>query len=273
MFSRLRKGIVYRDVSTDISEHDDDYESDLWNYDGKDVYRGRFDPTFVNQNLLVYSLYDDSKRIGIAEHEINAPEVFCVMWFYDTPFGTLFQDPNWKCKNETLWSLMSHEAYQDCLESDFKDVRDRAINSGVFLMTPYDCISLPQLYSCEKCGKKSFEKFPCGTPSIFDLSQFRVLFVNDEFVMFEKPLVADSTLSSQPLNDAREQPESELELEQAYHHSEPLPEQSQEPETPQPYPEARSEHDQSHPQPHHPQRYLEPSHEHEDTPEHSEDAT
>lgn len=183
MFSRLRKGLVYRDTSSDISEHDDDYESELWNYDGRDVYRGSFDPKFVTQNLHVYSLYDDnSKRVGIAEHEIDAPEVFTALWFYDTPFGTLFQNPEWKSKNETIWSRMSHEAYQDCIETD---VREKALNSGVFLMMPEDCISLPQLYSCESCGKKSFVKFPCGKIVEFSLSQFRVLFMDENFILYE----------------------------------------------------------------------------------------
>jgi len=153
MFSILRKGLVY-DSSRDISDHDDDYESDLWNYDGKDVYRGSFDPAFVSQNLLVYSLYDEnSNRVGVAEHEMNAPEVFHALWIYDNPFATLFQDTRWTSKKQTIWSLMSHEAYQDCLESD---VREKALQSNIFLMKPSDFISLPQLYSCETCGKKSF---------------------------------------------------------------------------------------------------------------------
>jgi len=256
MFSRLRKGLVYRNTSIDVSEHDDEYESDLWSYDGKDVYRGSFDPTFVSQNLLVYSLYDEnSKRIGIAEHEMNAPEVFQALWFYDTPFGTLFQDPRWKSKNETVWSLMSHEAYQDCLESD---VREKALYSNVFLMTPEDCISLPQLYSCETCGKKSLKKFPCGTPIVFDLSQFTVLFMDEDFVLYEKPIT-----SSSPQPDAYAKPEEEQTTQ-----SLPDAPESQEPETPHPHSEQNS---QEHP--HHLQRYPEQSSEHEDTPEHSEDAT
>ena len=263
MFSQLRNGVVYRNTSTDIQDHDEEFESDLWNYDGRDVYRGSFDPTFVNQNLHVYSLYNEhSKRIGIAEHELDAPEVFKALWFYDTPFGTLYQNPNWKSKNTTLWSLLSNEAYQDCLESDFKDVRDRALQSGTFLMTPDDCISLPVIYQCEKCNKKSFFEFPCGIPVQIDLSIFVILFVDEEFVLYERPT------SSLP-SSVEQASEEHLELQE--HLRTPQAEALPEPATP-PYPQEPPEDDQSH-HPHPLQRYHEPSYEPLDKPEHSADAT
>ena len=121
MFSLLRKGLLYTDISPDIVEHDEDMDGDLWNYDGVDVYRGSFDPKYVSEGLRVYWLYDDnSKRIGLAEHDMDTPEVYKALWFRDTPFGTLLQEEGWKSKNTTLWALLSNEAYQDCLESDFK---------------------------------------------------------------------------------------------------------------------------------------------------------
>ena len=117
MFSTLRNNLIYTDISPDIIEHDLDIDSDLWNYDGIDVYRGSFDPRYTSQNLQVYWLYDDnSNRVGLAEHEIDDPEIFQALWFKDTPFGTLFQEDGWKSKNMTLWSMISNEAFQDCLE-------------------------------------------------------------------------------------------------------------------------------------------------------------
>ena len=258
MFSRLRSGLVYRNISTDIQDHDEDYESELWNYDGRDVYRGSFDPTYVTQNLHVYSLYDDnSKRIGIAEHELEAPEVFKSLWFFDTPYGTLYQDSNWKSKNTTLWSLLSNEAYQDCLESDFKDVRDRALNSKVFLMTPEDCMSLPTIYKCDKCNKKSLYEFHCGNPIQITLSDYSILFIDDEFVLYERP-----TSNSLPL-DVPSEVHPELE-----HPQTPPAEQELE-ELHPPYPEQIPEHE-SVPLPDlHPQRYPEHSGEPSDIPESS----
>ena len=51
MFSLLRKGLVYRDISPDILEHDEDIDADQWVYDDKEVYRGRFDPRYTEHNL------------------------------------------------------------------------------------------------------------------------------------------------------------------------------------------------------------------------------
>jgi len=46
MFSLLRKGLVYKDISPDILEHDEDIDADQWVYDDREVYRGRFDPIY-----------------------------------------------------------------------------------------------------------------------------------------------------------------------------------------------------------------------------------
>ena len=105
MFSILRKGLLYKNVSPDIVEHDIDIDADQWSYNDKDVYRGSLDPEYISQNLNVYWLYDDdSKRVGLAEHESEHPEEFKALWFYDNPFATLFQDPSWKSNEKTLWS-------------------------------------------------------------------------------------------------------------------------------------------------------------------------
>ena len=160
MFSTLRNNLIYTDISPDIIEHDLDIDSDLWNYDGIDVYRGSFDPRYTSQNLQVYWLYDDnSNRVGLAEHEIDDPEIFQALWFKDTPFGTLFQEDGWKSKNMTLWSMISNEAFQDCLEDDFKHVRDWALQSGKLLLFPSMLQSQLKIYSCASCKKYSLS-FP-----------------------------------------------------------------------------------------------------------------
>lgn len=197
MLSRLRKGLIYTDLSEYVADHDEDYESELWNYDGKDVYRGTFDPQYVNQKLYVYSLYDEfSKRIGIAEHDSENPEVFSALWFYDTPFGTLLQDPSWASKNATFWSLLSNEAYQDCLEDNFKHVREWALNSGILLLTPADVLNKPPIYECSKCGKKSFHHGELIT------GNFSIIFIDEHFVMYSPPTAFQ-------LHDAYEAPVAE----------------------------------------------------------------
>ena len=111
MFSLLRKGLVYKNISSDVVEHDLDIDADQWSYDGRDVYRGSVDPDYINNSLNVYWLYDDdSKRIGLVEHESDNQAEFKCLWFYDNPYATLFQDTAWKSTGKTLMSKLSNEA-------------------------------------------------------------------------------------------------------------------------------------------------------------------
>lgn len=191
MFSKLRNHIVYTDISSDIIEHDEDMDGELWSYDEIEVYRGSFDPRYTSEGLHVYWLYDDNlKRVGLAEHEIESPEVYKVLWFRDTPFGTLFQEDGWVSKNCSLWSLLSNEAYQDCIEDDFKSVQDWALRSGKLLMTPSMCMNPPNIYTCKQCGKKSFselKKCLAVETTKLDVSQYSILFLDDSFILYDAP--------------------------------------------------------------------------------------
>ena len=210
MFSRLRKGLVYKNISSDVTEHDLDIDADQWSYDNKDVYRGSVDPEYISENLSVYWLYDDdSNRVGLAEHESADPAVFQSLWFYDNPFATLFQDNKWKSTAKTLWSNLSNEAYQDCLEQDFSNVTELSLESGTLLVTPQMLIEKPLIYKCESCGKKSLlQKNVCPTAKAYDLvfSDFSVVFLDDNFIIYESS-------SEQPSDaSAQEQPEPQVAL-------------------------------------------------------------
>ena len=227
MFSILRKGLVYKNVSPDIVEHDLDIDADQWSYDGKDVYRGSIDPEYVKDNINVYWLYDDdSKRIGLAEHDSNDPAIFKSLWFYDNPFATLFQDNLWKSTGRTLWSKLSNEAYQDSLNTDFVNISTDSLNSGVLLLTPELLINKPVLYTCEKCNKKSLmanDNCHQALVSILNFNDYSILFLDDDFVIYEKTSLSHSL-------DACEQEQKELQTEQT-DQLESLDAQSQLPET------------------------------------------
>ena len=230
MFSVLKKGLVYKNISPDIVEHDLDIDAEEWSYNGRDVYKGTLDPEYVSHDLKVYWLYDDDlKRVGLVEHDPEDLSIFETLWFHDNPFATLFQDDSWKSMNKTLWSLLSNEAYQDCLEMDFKMVADQALRSGTLLITPQKLIHNPDLYTCEKCNSKSYEKSRCSNASIssiqFDNSN--VYFIDDDFVLYEK-----ITLSSEPDASLQEHSEQQVvsvtlpELRAAQTHPTPLPQDS-----------------------------------------------
>jgi hypothetical protein len=167
-------------------DHDVDIEADQWCYNGRDVYRGSFDPQYTHHNLNVYWLYNDElEKVGLVEHEVDSPEIFKVLWFKQNPFATFYQDDAWVSTGKTLWSLLSNEAYQDCLEDDFKTVSDRVLQSGKCIVTPSMLLTPPKLYTCSTCNKKSFEQFSCSNSCVdLDFSQFSLLFVDDEFRLY-----------------------------------------------------------------------------------------
>ena len=248
MYSILKPDYVYRDISEDIADHDDDYDAEEWNYNGRDVYRGSLDRSF---EWNVYWLYDEVKRVGLAEHDPENPEIFHALWFRNDSFSTLFQE-DWKTKDSTLWSVLSNEAYQDCLEDDFKTVIDRTLDMNIRIVTPEMILNMPEIHECSKCGKKSLLSLNgCSEikrPYIADSS---VLFVDESFIMYTAP--PDSRVWSKvhPRQQAYganelQKPEPEQELQQTQtepdhrhslhpHHSELAPEP--EPETPHPPPQ------------------------------------
>ena len=200
MFSELRKGLLYKDISTDIVEHDEDIDADQWVYDGRDVYRGSYDPRYTEYNLNVYWLYDDNlNRVGLAEHEADDSQVYKALWFYNNPYATLYQNTEWESKNKTLWSMLSNEAYQDALEDDFESIFDRCLYTKYRLVTPEFLINAPTIYTCKTCGKKSISKLKrCAdvfeTP-YFNFSDF--LFIDDSFIMYNPPVKQSSSSSEQ----------------------------------------------------------------------------
>lgn len=200
MQSILRKGLLYTNTSTDIVEHDVDVDADQWSYDNKDVYRGSVDPEYISKGLNVYWLYDDNlKRVGLAEHEAKEPEVFKTLWFHDNPFATLYQDPSWKSTNTTLWSKLSNEAYQDFLEGI--NIHEEALNSGLLLLTPSMLINMPSLYTCPTCDKKTLvaeNNCSHAVVSVLDVSNFSVLFVDDDFVIYEHAPLSDALSVPEP---------------------------------------------------------------------------
>jgi len=232
MYSILKPNYVYRDTSEDIADHDDDFDAEEWHYNGRDVYRGSLDRSY---DWNVYSLYDEnSKRVGLAEHDPEHPEIFFALWFGSNPFSTLFQE-DWVCKDATIWSILSNEAYQECLEDDFKTVFDRTLTSNVRLLTPEMCIEMPEIHECTACGKKSLLPLN-GCPEVkrpYIDADCSVLFVDESFIIYTAP--ADSLVWSKV--HPRPQPDDAYALQQQPE-QEPQqsePQQPDRPRTPSPH--------------------------------------
>jgi hypothetical protein len=141
MQSSLNPSVVYEFNQT-VPPHDFDVESDAWVYDGKEVFRGTRDPSF--QHADVYWLYDETiKRIGLAEHEIEDHSIFHVLWYYECPFATFFQEDGWHETGETVWSMFTSRAYEYCMEygiTSVEDLRKFCMRGSYRIITP-ECLT------------------------------------------------------------------------------------------------------------------------------------
>jgi len=189
MLSRLRKGLIYTDTDPDVLDHDDDMDAEMYTYEKRQVYRGRYDPRYIVEDLDVHWLYDDnSKRVGLVEYESANFSIFSVLWYYDNPYATLLQNPEWKSQDKTLWSMFSNEAYQDCLEDDFKTVIQRSLGSPYHLVFPSTLGKPYEYYECEKCGKKTLSlEDNCPTVKKVLPSSYSILFLDDSFILYNAP--------------------------------------------------------------------------------------
>lgn len=189
MLSRLRKDLMYTDTDPDVLEHDDDLDAEMYTYEGRDVYRGRFDPRYTSLELDVHWLYDEnSKRVGLVEYESGDFNKSAVLWYYDNPYATLLQDPRWKSQGKTLWSMLSEEAYQDCLEDDFETVITRSLYSPYRLVFPSTYHTPYEVYECSKCGKRTLTlEGGCSTMKKVVPSSYSSLFLDDSFILYEAP--------------------------------------------------------------------------------------
>jgi hypothetical protein len=187
MLSRLRKDLIYTDTDPDVLEHDDDLDAEMYTYDKRQVYRGRYDPRYTSLELDVHWLYDEnSKRVGLVEYESGDFNKFSVLWYYNNPYATLLQDPNWKSTGKTLWSMLSEEAYQDCLEDDFKNVVEKSLYSPYRLVFPSTYFKALNIYECENCKKRTLTlENACPTAKKVEPSYSSILFLDDSFILYE----------------------------------------------------------------------------------------
>lgn len=163
MYSILNPNVVYQDTSPDVTEHDIDVVSDLWDIDGREVYRGARDPRYTHAN--VYWLYnEDLERVGCAEHNKKDQADFRVLWFRESEFGTLLQE-DWTI-GETVWSHFPRQVFERAINEGWtnpKDLLERCLYGPVRVFTWQDVVQLPVVYACSKCRLKSLQPIKCST--------------------------------------------------------------------------------------------------------------
>lgn len=183
MFSVRNQGKVYP-VSKDVTENDLDADVEEYNYDGRMVFRGNLDTDCSTSSVEVYWLYDENSiRVGVAEHE-NGEHT--ALWFKDNDFSTLLQE-DWEPQDRTLWSLMTIEAYEDCMKNGWTTVERVAERTRLTIVTPSMIINgVPNMQKCTKCmGNRQKGCFLSSCVSDFDI--YSTMFVDSDGVLFTPP--------------------------------------------------------------------------------------
>lgn len=221
------KTFFYEDTSSDITEHDLDIVSELWTMDGRDVYRGSRDPRYTHAD--VYSLYDENlQRVGLVEHDKEDHAKCEMLWFYDSEFATLFQEPDWKIGSD-IWSVLPKHVFERFLNEGWTTPMtflEHCLHGPVRVLTPSMLRNLPIVYSCPECKKRSLR--PCcnlcvqSTLDIPDLS--KVFFIDDDMVVHIPPENSRVWSNLRPRDDGSSLPEqAQVERLESPQQSEHLP--------------------------------------------------
>lgn len=200
MNSRLNKAVFYDDISDDVTEHDVDVMSDLWNMNGRDVYRGSRDPRYTHAN--VYWLYDENlRRVGLSEHSLSDHADFHILWFYESGFATFMQEEGWTT-GPNVWSLLPSHVYERCFSEGWTTPRgllEQCLNSSYRIVTPDMLVKSPLVYSCTSCAASSLSPV-CVSNQTKELDypdKAKIVFVDDDLVIHNPP--SDSTIFDVPI--------------------------------------------------------------------------
>jgi len=238
MLSRLRKDLMYQDINRDIVEHDEDIDAELLTMDGKEVYQGSIDPRYTQHNLDVHWLYDDSlKRVGLVEYDSYDRSISETLWIHENPYATYFQEPSWATSKKTIWSKLSNEAYQDCLNEDFDKLVEMSLTGDTRIILPFMLQNPPkEIYECEACKKRTLS-LPSSCPSVkkLEFSGIFSLFLDDSFVICYPPSnsVVWSTLGLRH-DDDQSLPVQTPQAQEPAHHPPPSSEELPESQAPLP---------------------------------------
>ena len=226
MFSQLKPDFLYTDVSEDITENDIDVVSDLWNMDGRDVYRGSRDPRYTHAN--VYWLYDDNlRRVGCSEHNLADHADVRLLWFRDNEFGTLLQEDGWEMGDD-VWSYIPKHPFERFINEGWttpNSFLENCLHGPTRIVTPKMLLQLPKVYVCNACGRKSLRPIAgCALrETVLDFpDKQKILFVDDDMVTYLPPTNSSVWLTLRLQHDddssqqerAPEQQEQEQEQEQ-----------------------------------------------------------
>jgi len=187
-------GYLYTDITSDITENDLDVVSDLWEVDGREVYRGTCDPRYTHAN--VYWMYNENlERVGCAEHSLTDHADTSFRWFRESEFGTLLQEDGWESKDD-LWSYLPKHVFDRLINEGWTTATsflEHCLRGPVRIVTPAMVLVRPLVYTCSTCGRKSFKpQEGCDVTATrldFPVKE-KVFFVDEDLIVHQPPSVS-----------------------------------------------------------------------------------
>jgi hypothetical protein len=212
MYSILKPNLLYQDTSPDVTEHDINVVSDLWEMDGRSVYRGARDPRYTHAN--VYWLYnEDLERVGCSEHSLEDHANFHLLWFHESPFGTLLQEEGWKVGDD-IWSYLPKHTTEKFFHQGWTTpvpFLEQCLHGPLRIVTVETLVNPPMVYSCEKCNRKSLTKFACSSVSSpLDFPQKEKVFFVDVDLVVHFPPPTSKVFTKLQLYDGGSQVQTEV---------------------------------------------------------------
>lgn len=170
-------------VNEDVTEFDLNTDVEEYNYNGRNVYRGNLDPEFSDQDIQVYWLYDDNKRVGLVEHTKEKHDCY---WFRDNAFSSLLQE-DWTEQERSIWSYLSEAAYDDFQKNNWT-INDLKTKTQLAILTPQDIIEYQDPpVSCIRCNSNQKHKNCIYEKKNISLDIFTTLFVDSDGILYIPP--------------------------------------------------------------------------------------
>lgn len=246
MFSVLKPTFLYTDVTSDITENDINVVSDLWNIDGRDVYRGSRDPRYTHAH--VYWMYDENlQRVGCSEHDIHDHADFRILWFRESEFATLLQE-DWEI-GQDIWSVLPQHVFEKFMNEGWttpKTFLEQCLHGTMRIVTPSMITNMPNVFSCSKCGRKSLVQHPTCTMTSAPLDfpeKSKIYFIDDDMIVHTPPIHSRiwTMLTVQPQHGDDSSQALEQEREQEPQHAAPHTSEPQSPTQQEPPPSHNSQ--------------------------------
>jgi|APCry1669189000_1035189.scaffolds.fasta_scaffold00434_1 hypothetical protein len=239
MLSTIDRTVVYP-VSADITEHDLNIVSDLWTMGGRQVFRGARDPTYSHAN--VYWLYDEElDRVGVSEHKLENPGDVSLLWYKETPFGTLLQEDGW-IESDSIWSRLPEHSYEQFLAEGWTtpmQFLERCLRGSIRIVTPEMIVKQPSVHACEKCNYVSLTSSTCSSERALTFPEKeKVWFIDDRMIVYLPPSrssvwpLLGFTQPQLPDEPSSEQPEPQVQVQPEESQPEPSPQPQPQPQDP-----------------------------------------